>query len=263
MNKTILFIVIVLIVALCLINGCSNSDIESFVKTIPQIQEVLSENPNANIVITYWSEEEIKSSITEINTMCQKQVTPTDMYKAIVKEDEIKITSWIKADDRQVLCIVRQVGEEKPTEPEINETIKENESIGVNESINESKLMVSTNNVAYNLNETINITVINNLFSAIYYGGCSGKAHKYIYIEKKENSDWEEYLDQNQVFACTATIESPPREFKSGEMLSFLWYPAPTGLYRVRFDYLVEAVNDWQPEYFGWQSVYSNEFEIR
>ena len=143
-----------------IITGCSATDIESFVTNIPQIQQFLDENPDAEIKITYWASGEINQIISSINSQCGKEIQVTPIYRAIVKENGTSVTSWIKADDRQVLCVVREIDENidqelnSTNETGINETNESNnvtanetsgnESVGVNGTDESVSFIVDT-----------------------------------------------------------------------------------------------------------------------
>lgn len=105
-NKLILIIVIVLGV---LLSGCTGGqDVTPIVKALPEVQQFMKEHPNAKITVTYWSKDEVAKSIQEISQQCDKSITPVVMYKATVSEGDLKIVSWIDAENKIVICSVTE-----------------------------------------------------------------------------------------------------------------------------------------------------------
>lgn len=112
---------IVAIGLVIIVSGCTGGkDVTSVVKALPEVQQFMSEHPNAKITITYWSEEEVSKSINEINQQCGKPITPVAMYKAMVSEGDLKIVSWINAENKIVMCTT-VLGGGLPT---VTETVK-------------------------------------------------------------------------------------------------------------------------------------------
>jgi hypothetical protein len=102
-------VVIVFIGLAILFSGCTNDpDVTPIVKSIPEVQQLIKEHPNANIIITYWSKEEVAESIQAINKQCDKPMTPLAMYKAIVSDGDLKVISWINAENRILICYITE-----------------------------------------------------------------------------------------------------------------------------------------------------------
>ena len=123
-------LIIGILVILVLISGCVRDilpidDITPYVKQIPQIKEFLKQNPNTDIVVTYWSEDEIKPIINSISEKCGKEMTSVAMYKAIGVDYNNEIIAWVRASDKQVLCVLRKVDKESESEVLIESQINE------------------------------------------------------------------------------------------------------------------------------------------
>jgi archaellin len=99
-------ILLVAIIGLAVItSGCTGGqDVTSVVKALPEVQQFMNEHPNAKITVTYWSKEEVSNSSQEISQQCDKSITPAAMYKATVSEGDLKIVSWINAENQIVVC---------------------------------------------------------------------------------------------------------------------------------------------------------------
>ncbi len=103
-NSNIL-ILIAIIGLVVLFSGCTGGqDVTPIVKALPEVQQFLKEHPNATIIVTYWSKEEVANSSQQISQQCDKSITPAAMYKATVGEGNLKIVSWIDAENRIVIC---------------------------------------------------------------------------------------------------------------------------------------------------------------
>ncbi len=106
-NSNILLIVVIVLAVL--FSGCTGGqDVSSVVKALPEVQQFMKEHPNAQITVTYWSKEEIANSSQDISQQCGKPITPVAMYKAIVSDGDLKIVSWINADNQIVVCSITQ-----------------------------------------------------------------------------------------------------------------------------------------------------------
>jgi hypothetical protein len=106
MVKSIILIIIGLAIVF---SGCTGSkDVTSVVKALPEVQQFMNEHPNAKITVTYWSKEEVTQSLQEISQQCDKSITPVAMYKAIVSEGNLKIISWINAENQIIICSITQ-----------------------------------------------------------------------------------------------------------------------------------------------------------
>ena len=99
------FIFGVIIVLSIIISGCTSSqDVTPIIKTLPEIQQFLKEHPNAKIIVTYWSKEDVVKFEQEISKQCDKPITPAAMYKAVISEDDLKSIAWIDADTKTLIC---------------------------------------------------------------------------------------------------------------------------------------------------------------
>jgi hypothetical protein len=102
-NSNILLIAVVGLAII--VSGCTGGkDVTSVVKALPEVQQFMNEHPNAKITVTYWSKEEIANSSQDISQQCGKPITPVAMYKAIVSEGDLKVISWINAENQIVIC---------------------------------------------------------------------------------------------------------------------------------------------------------------
>jgi hypothetical protein len=103
-------IILIIVIGLAIVfSGCTGKqDVTSVVKSLPEVQQFMNEHPNAKITVTYWSKEEVTGSLQEINLQCDKSITPVAMYKAIVSEGNLKIISWINAENQIIICSITQ-----------------------------------------------------------------------------------------------------------------------------------------------------------
>ena len=110
MAKYNLNILIIAIVGLAvIISGCTGGqDVTSVVKSLPEVQQFMNEHPNAKITVTYWSKDEVAKSSQEISLQCYKPITPIAMYKATISEGDLKVVSWINAENQIVICSTAQ-----------------------------------------------------------------------------------------------------------------------------------------------------------
>jgi hypothetical protein len=106
-NSNILLMVIVVLAIIA--SGCTGSqDVTPVFKALPEVQQFMNEHPNAKIIVTYWSKEEVTKSVQEISQQCEKPISSVAMYKATVSEGDLKIVSWINAENQTVVCSITQ-----------------------------------------------------------------------------------------------------------------------------------------------------------
>lgn len=100
---------ITVLVLIVLFSGCTGSqDITPALKELPEFQQFLKEHPNAKIIITYWSKEEVEKMAQEISQQCDKPITPVAMYKATISDGDLKIVSWINEENQKVICSITE-----------------------------------------------------------------------------------------------------------------------------------------------------------
>lgn len=102
-------LLIVSIGLMAIVSGCTGGqDVTSAFKALPEVQQFMNEHPNAKITVTYWSQDDVAKSSQEINQQCDKPITPIAMYKATISEGDLKIVSWINAENHIVVCSTTQ-----------------------------------------------------------------------------------------------------------------------------------------------------------
>lgn len=102
-------IFITVIVLIALFSGCTGGqDITTVTKNLPEFQQFLKEHPNAKIIITYWSKEEVEKMAQEISQQCDKPITSVAMYKATISDGDLKIVSWINEENQKVICSITE-----------------------------------------------------------------------------------------------------------------------------------------------------------
>ncbi|MDO8725058.1 MAG: hypothetical protein Q7J35_03200 [Candidatus Methanoperedens sp.] len=109
MKNNLIVLLIVSIGLMAIVSGCTGGqDVTSVVKALPEVQQFMNEHPNAKITVTYWSKDDVTNSSQEISQQCDKPITPVAMYKATVNEGDLKIISWINAENQIVVCSITQ-----------------------------------------------------------------------------------------------------------------------------------------------------------
>lgn len=102
-------ILLIIILLAVIASGCTGGkDITSAIKALPEVQQYMKEHPNATITVTYWSKEEVAKIEPEISQQCGKSITPSAMYKATIIEGDLKIVSWIDAENQLLICSITE-----------------------------------------------------------------------------------------------------------------------------------------------------------
>lgn len=101
-NKKYLLIGLMIVIVSSI--GCVESDINSAVNALPQVQQYLKEHPDAKITTIFVSKEEVEKMSQDINNQCDKTITPIDMYKVTMTDKGLKIISWFDATNKNLIC---------------------------------------------------------------------------------------------------------------------------------------------------------------
>ena len=129
------------------------------------------------------------------------------------------------------------------------------------------EVTVTTDKKEYGQNESVRITITNNLKESIYsHIGTTTPKFSIKNVERKKDGEWEKLFAYCQYPNCRYDMD-PPKEIKTGQSESFVWNPiihidggkdgvqAGQGEYRLSILYRPESEGDWK-------SAYSNEFRI-
>lgn len=109
MEKNNLKMLLIMMGLAVIISGCvGGPDTSLVVKAIPEVQEYMAQHPDAEITVTYWSEEEVAGIVQEISQQCDKTVVPVALYKAVINDGDLKVTSWINAEKQVVVCSITE-----------------------------------------------------------------------------------------------------------------------------------------------------------
>ncbi|MBU4446656.1 hypothetical protein KJ656_16510 [bacterium] len=102
-NSKLSFIAILALIVI--VSGCiGEQDVTPAFKALPEVQQLMKDHPNAKITVTYWSKEEVTRLVQEISQQCDKSIEPVAMYKVMVSEEDLKIVSWINAENKVTIC---------------------------------------------------------------------------------------------------------------------------------------------------------------
>lgn len=105
---------LLLIVSVVIVSGCigGETDVTSAAEALPQVQEFLNENPNADITAVRWSSEYLENNQDRIQEECEPAINlEKDYYKVDVSDNEDQITVWMDAEQSEVMCAVREGNE--------------------------------------------------------------------------------------------------------------------------------------------------------
>ena len=123
----------ILIISLIFISGCAGTtDVTGVAKTIPEVKAFLEDHPNAKVTAILWRSSYIKDNLDMIEDDCIPAIdTNKDHYRVEITEEGDTIVSWLTADTREAVCIVREgsgVEEETTEQQEVTGRQKELES---------------------------------------------------------------------------------------------------------------------------------------
>ncbi len=132
--RKIIPILIVLSVLGCTLN------LEQAFKMIPMVQEFLNDHPNSEMLITYWTSEEVNSSMSEITDLCNKSLPIEPMYLARVSEGNFEVIAWF-TDTYQLMCAVKPSVETSEGVHDQEDVVKEEI---VSDPNKDSKIVISS-----------------------------------------------------------------------------------------------------------------------
>lgn len=102
-----IFVFSVLVVSGC--TGQGESDVTGVVEGLPQVQQFLEENPEADISVVRLNSDYLQENEDEIPEDCVPAIDPEQAhYKATVTEKEQEMEIWLRAEDREVMCALRE-----------------------------------------------------------------------------------------------------------------------------------------------------------
>lgn len=122
MNK----LLILSLIGVVLLSGCVNDNgevnITPIARNLPQVQQFLSEHPNADITAVLVPAEVINGAISDIREECGEWMKIEDYYKVVIKEGAINSTLWLNKTDYSVICAIQYGTEEQEVANTTNET---------------------------------------------------------------------------------------------------------------------------------------------
>jgi hypothetical protein len=113
----LLLIGLILIVAS---SGCVNIDPEAIALANPMIKKFMEEHPNAEVVITHLSQEEVSSYIDAIREDCgNPYIDATEMYKINITDPDSGLYAvvWLNWEDKVVECAIKYGNETEVNNP--------------------------------------------------------------------------------------------------------------------------------------------------
>jgi hypothetical protein len=101
------------ILALVLVSGCINTAVltgnrpEDVVKNIAEVQNFLSEHPDADLSVNYRSEGYIRGTINEISERCGPYFKIADHWQVVFRDPVTRenLTVWLEKDTNQLACL--------------------------------------------------------------------------------------------------------------------------------------------------------------
>jgi hypothetical protein len=110
-GKILLISLLVLAIAL---SGCvGQPDATGFVKSLPDVQAFLAENPDADIVAVFLSEDAVKATIGNIREECGQQMQEVPYWHVTITKGEERVEVYLDETGQQALCILKP-GTEQP-----------------------------------------------------------------------------------------------------------------------------------------------------
>lgn len=109
MNKAVLPLVAVSLIALVMASGCIFPDVEAIdkVKANPVAGDFLAEHQMAQLTASTWSEAESKQRMAELVEKCGPQINPTDYYYVAFTEGGAMLEGWVFQRSMNVACVHR------------------------------------------------------------------------------------------------------------------------------------------------------------
>lgn len=111
-------VILAILMATVIASGCtdSNADVTAAAEALPQVQEFLDENPDAEITAVRWNSDYLQDNQDQIPEKCRPAIEmEKDHYKVDIQDEEEQINVWLGAEQKEVMCIKRE-GSENNTE---------------------------------------------------------------------------------------------------------------------------------------------------
>ena len=101
--------ILLVLIGIVFISGCTTTqtDISPIVKAMPEVQQFLSEHPNAEIKAALWSESAVDKKIEDIRADCGQQMEVQSLWTVSIKENNVELEVWLDAS-KQPICIIKR-----------------------------------------------------------------------------------------------------------------------------------------------------------
>ncbi len=109
MNRSVLSLIVVSLIALVIASGCIFPDVGAIdkVKAHPAAADFLAEHPTAQLTVVSWSEADSKVNMLELVEKCGTQIQPTNYYKIVFLEGDARLEGWVYQSTMNVACVYR------------------------------------------------------------------------------------------------------------------------------------------------------------
>ena len=109
MNKSVLSLIVISLIALVVTSGCVFPDVDAInkVKAHPAAADFLAEHPLAQLTAAPWNEEDSERNMLELVEKCGTQIQPTDYYYVAFSDGDARLEGWVYQNTMNVACVYR------------------------------------------------------------------------------------------------------------------------------------------------------------
>jgi len=115
------FMLVLMILTVVFISGCTGIDPSIFAQNNPLVKEFLEEHPDAEIRVIHYSTKEAEAVLGDIMEDCQKRGMTAKEYYKVTLEDvstDLKVIAWIDWENQLIECAVKTGGQPGPGDEE-------------------------------------------------------------------------------------------------------------------------------------------------
>lgn len=125
-------LLISLLVLVIILSGCiGQPDATGFVKTLPDVQDFLVKNPDADIKAEFLSKELVKTDIEKIRVDCGQQMQEVPYWHITITKGAEKVEVYLDETGRKALCTIKFEAKQTNNEEELTIALNKLSSEGI------------------------------------------------------------------------------------------------------------------------------------
>ena len=109
MNRSVLSLIVISLIALVVTSGCVFPDVDAInkVKADPAAADFLAVHPLAQLTATSWNQEDSERNMIELVEKCGTRIQPTEYYYVAFTDGDARLEGWVYKNTMNIACVYR------------------------------------------------------------------------------------------------------------------------------------------------------------